>query len=335
MFVHSTTKNSSTLYDVASRFPAKRQDPPPRPSATKRAKAGIRGPAADSSEAIRNYVADVVAETINTEAAKQAAKVSAKAQRHLESLDRLAAHLDALDVWTRAEPGSRKPRFTRDDIAAAAIRIADAEGLDAVSMRRIAADLDSGTMTLYHYVRTKDELMTLVTDAVMGEVAFPAGFQLPTDWRQAITLIANRSRDALLRHPWMLDIHDDPPIGPNSMRHFDQSYAAVASLPGTLAQRMEVIMAVDEYVFGHCMHERSNHHGDDASFGREMLGYVADLIDTGEYPQLSAMVAADGLARAWAQMESALRDPGRFHRNLDRLLNGFEAEFAARRSGAR
>lgn len=325
LFVHSTTKNSSTLYDVASEFPAKRAD---RQPSRRSPRPPTRGSAVEPSDAIRQFVADVVAEKINTKAAKQAARVSAKAQQHLESLDRLAAHLDALDVWTRAEPGSRKPRFTRDDIAAAAIRIADSEGLEAVSMRRIAADLGSGTMTLYHYVRTKDELLTLVTDAVMGEVALPAEHVLPADWKEAMTLIANRSRTALLRHPWMLDIHDDPPIGPNSVRHFDQSYAAVAALPITLAQRMEVIMGVDEYVFGHCMHQRNNDHGDDASFGREMLGYVADLIATGEYPQLSAMVEAEGLEPVWDQMEAAMRDPGRFDRNLARLLDGFEREFA-------
>ena len=53
------------------------------------------------------------------------------------------------------------------------MRIADTEGFDAVSMRRIAAELDVGTMTLYHYVRTKDELLSLVVDAVMGEVVVP------------------------------------------------------------------------------------------------------------------------------------------------------------------
>ena len=73
-------------------------------------------------------------------------------------------------VWTRTEPTGRQPRFTRDQIAAAAIRIADAEGADALSMRRIASELDAGTMTLYHYIRTKDELLALVGDAIMGEM---------------------------------------------------------------------------------------------------------------------------------------------------------------------
>jgi AcrR family transcriptional regulator len=311
---------------VASEF-SERQ--PPR-RARSVAKRPARGPAGESSEAIKQFVVDVVAEKINTKAAKQAAKASAQARHHLESLDRLAAHLDALDVWTRTGPGTRKPRFTRDDIAAVAIRIADAEGFDAVSMRRIATDLGSGTMTLYHYLRTKDELLTLVADAVMGEVILPADEPMPTEWREALMLIATRSRDALLRHPWILDIHDDPPIGPNSVRHFDQSYAAVSSLPATVGERMEVILAVDEYVFGYCMHERNNDHGDDDSFGREMLGYVADLVATGEYPQLSALIETHGLESVWDQIEAATHDPGRFDRNLARLLDGFEREIYQR-----
>ena len=103
----------------------------------------------------------------------------AKAALKAEALDRVAEHLGALDVWTRVEPAARRPRFTRDEIAATAMRIADAEGFDAVSMRRIATELDAGTMTLYHYVRTKDELLTLVVDAVMGEVVLPADEPMP------------------------------------------------------------------------------------------------------------------------------------------------------------
>jgi AcrR family transcriptional regulator len=276
---------------------------------------------------IKQYVAEVVAEKLSEQAGKHALNVSAKAERHLQSLDRLATHLDALDLWTRAEPGSRKPRFTRDDIAATAIRIADAEGFDAVSMRRIAADLGAGTMTLYHYIRTKDELLTLVTDAVMGEVVLPPDAELPREWRAAITLIACRSRDAILRHPWMLDIHDDPPIGPNSVRHFDQSYGAIAEMPVPLRQKMELIMAVDEYVFGYCLHERNNvdQVGADG-LPDPMRQYVNDLISTGEYPQLSHLAREHGLESAWEQMEAAVRDEGRFERNLARLLDGFERD---------
>src|SRR5262249_24800905 len=70
-------------------------------------------------------------------------------------------------IWARPEPRARRPAHTRDGITRAAIRIADAEGFDALSMRRVAAELQAGTMTIYHYVRTKDELLALVDNAIM------------------------------------------------------------------------------------------------------------------------------------------------------------------------
>ena len=139
------------------------------------------------------------------------------------------------------------------------MRIADAEGFDAVSMRRIAAELDAGTMTLYHYVRTKDELLTLVVDAVMGEVVVPDRRAVPDRLaRRDDDDRASASAPSLERHPWILDITDDPPIGPNSVRHFDQSLQAVASLPIPLADKLDIVSTVDEYVFGYCLHERNN-----------------------------------------------------------------------------
>src|SRR3954451_19339323 len=187
---------------------------------------------------------------------KKVDRLARHAARHIDTLDRLAAHLDTLDMWTRAEPGSRKPRFTRDEIAAVAIDIADAEGFDAVSMRRIAAELNAGTMTLYHYVRTKDELLTLVMDSLMAELIVPPE-QMPSEWREAMMMIAHRSRSMIQRHPWILDIADDPNLGPNSVRHFDQALQAVAALDVSLEDALDVITVVDEYVFGYCLHERT------------------------------------------------------------------------------
>ena len=96
-------------------------------------------PAADVNEVVGQFVLDKTTEKINAKFDKQASKVAAQTAKHVETLDRLAAHLETIDVWTRTDRASRKPRFTRDDIAAAAIRIADAEGFEAVSMRRLAA----------------------------------------------------------------------------------------------------------------------------------------------------------------------------------------------------
>jgi AcrR family transcriptional regulator len=275
------------------------------------------------TEAVRQYVIDKTTEKINAKFDRRADKVAAKAARHIDSLDRLAAHLETIDVWTRAERGSRKPRFTRDDIAAAAIRIADAEGFDAVSMRRLAAELDAGTMTLYHYVRTKDELLTLVVDAFLAEVVVPQDQRLPGEWRAAISLLSRRTRDALRRHPWILDITDDPSIGPNAMRHFDQAWQALAPLAAELEDKLDLITLVDEYVFGFCLHERNNL--SEGPGDGEMVDYIGALLIDDEYPALAGMVADMGLPQLWARMDAHSRDPERFDRNLARLLDGFEA----------
>jgi AcrR family transcriptional regulator len=281
-------------------------------------------PRPSAGSALRDLVAEKVAEKL-TEQATKYDRISAKAARRAEAIERATSHLGALDVWTRIEPAARRPRFTRDDITNVAIRIADREGIDAVSMRRIAAELGAGTMTLYHYVRTKDELLALVVDAIMGEIVIPSAELLAVHWRAAITVVATRSRDALRRHPWILDIADDPPVGPNSVRHFDQSLEAVASLPISLAEKLDIVTMVDKYVFGHCLLERNNLQADESSFPDDMVAYVHALVQTGEYPQLAAISEEIGLEAAWRQVQSQLRDTDRFARNLARLLDGIEA----------
>ena len=287
-------------------------------------------PASPTSEAVRQFVLDKTTEKINAKInatiSKQADKVAAKSAKHAEALDRLAAHLETIDVWTRNERGMRKPRFNRGDIAAAAIRIADAEGFEAVSMRRLAAELDAGTMTLYHYVRTKDELLTLIVDAFLAEVVIPPGQRLPRDWRAAITLIARRTRDALRRHPWILDISDDPNISPNAIRHFDQAWHALAPLTASLEDKLDLIAAVDEYVFGFCLHERNNLAGD--ADDAEMVEYLRSLMLDDEYPALAGMIAEYGLEPLWTRIHTHSRGAARFDRNLARLVAGFEASLS-------
>ena len=292
---------------------------------------------ARETSALRQFVMDQVAETVAEKTAEQTRKVGRKLEGHLE---RHVGHLtaneqaDALDVWTRPEPRARRPRFSRESIAAAAVHIADTEGIDALSMRRLAAELGAGTMTLYHYVRTKDELLTLLMDAVMGEVVIP-GNRLPADWRAAITAIARSTRNTLRRHGWMLDIADDPAIGPNSVRHFDQSLRAVDSLDVSLAEKFDVIIAVDEYVFGTCLHERGGFQTDDDPASTSMNDYLADLIASGEFPTLGRLIDERGIDEFWAALQTHAADESRFDRNLTRLLDGIEADLLHRRTRRR
>ena len=271
-----------------------------------------------SEEVITQIVVDRVTEQIHRKAEQVTEKLHRKVEQHAEKMGRLGPLDGALDLWLRTEPGARKPRFTRDQIASAALRIADTDGLGGLSMRRLAADLDAGTMTLYHYVRTKDELLALINDAVMGEVGVPPTEELPTDWRAAMTTIARRTRAAFERHPWVFDIASDTVPGPNGMRHFDQSLQAVASL-ATMADKLDVIFAVDEYVFGYCLSAR-----EEASTASDDMipSYLEELARSGDYPETEALLDAHGMEGVWSQISSYRRDADRFDRNLARLLDG-------------
>ena len=230
-------------------------------------------------------------------------------------------------IWFRQEPASRRPAHTRADIARAALEIADAEGFDAVSMRRVAQKLGAGTMTLYHYVRNKDELVALMSDAVMAEVVVPEG-ELSDDWRTALTEIANRSHDAFKAHHWVFQkISDDGVPGPNGMRHFEQSLQAVAGLGLDREQTFEVIGQVDDYVFGYSLREVQEAEEQEHGWSPAVIDFFKRELATGEYPLIHEFFG-DDFETTFEEVMAFMSDEDRFHRGLKRLLDGIEAEFA-------
>ncbi len=230
-------------------------------------------------------------------------------------------------IWFRQEPASRRPSHTRADIARAALEIADSEGFDAVSMRRVAQKLGAGTMTLYHYVRNKNELIALMSDAVMAEVVVPEG-ELSADWRTALTQIANRSHDAFKAHHWVFQkMSDDGVPGPNGMRHFEQSLEAVAGLGLDRDQTFEVIGQVDDYVFGYSLREVQEAEEQEHGWSPAVIDFFRHELATGEYPLIYDLFGDDFEATFNEAME-LMADESRFHRGLKRLLDGIEAEFA-------
>jgi AcrR family transcriptional regulator len=250
-----------------------------------------------------------------------------RAERKIDRAEHQAEQA-AGPIWARPEPGARRARFTREQIAHAALAVADKEGFDAVSMRRVASELGAGTMTLYHYVRTKDELVALMDNAIMGELLIPEG-EMSSDWREALTLIARRTRDAFARHPWSLQSVGGTQIAPNAMRHVEQSVAAVAALDLDLTTTFEIIGFVDEYVFGYAM--RSLDSGPDDPEARErwlseVTDYVEAEIATGDYPHLAEIIPDGGLAEVWERMHESDAAEDRFERGLVRLLDGIELE---------
>jgi len=214
---------------------------------------------------------------------------------------------DARPIWARPEPGTRRARFSREQIAATALAIADAEGFEAVSMRRIAAELGAGTMSLYRYINGKDDLVALMDDALMAESLIPDG-ELPADWRAALTLIARQTRAALLRHPWAVvslqgrdAAGQDGSFGPNGLRHFEQSLAALDSAPLDTAAKLELLTIVDDYVMGAVLRsgEMQGRSGADPQYAAAIMEFISGQLATGAFPRISALSqdpAAAGLA---------------------------------------
>jgi AcrR family transcriptional regulator len=194
-------------------------------------------------------------------------------------------------IWLRPQPNDRRPRFNREQITAAVLKIADREGFEALTMKRIAEELDCGTMTLYYYVRTKADLVALMHDAILAEILLP---QLPSGWREAVSAIARQTRDVLLAHPWSVASLNGAQFGPNAMRHMEQSLAALDAFDLDPQEKLAFWGIVDDYVFGSALRtvEALTHVAaaeenpallaDAMTFGRQQLA-------TGQFPRLAAL----------------------------------------------
>jgi AcrR family transcriptional regulator len=170
-----------------------------------------------------------------------------------------------------------KVQLSRETIAAAALRIADAEGFHAVSMRRVAQELDVGTMSLYYYVKTKDDLVAVMDDALMSEALLP---EMPRAWRSAITEIATRTHSMFLRHPWALVSMQSAPPGLNAMLHMEQCLRALAKTSLTAKQKLTLLAMIDDFVFGHALREAASEQGVDIEFATAQIA-------TGNFPHLA------------------------------------------------
>jgi len=162
-------------------------------------------------------------------------------------------------LWGTREPPTRGPKRGLDlaRIVAAAIEVADAQGLTALSMRKVAEELGVGTMSLYRYVPGKAELLDLMLDAAYAEmlrIDSEASITSPASgsdepWRAALAQVAHRYRAMYLRHPWILQFAvSRPPLGPNVMDAYDRDLRAVEAAGLTDLEMDAVISLVSGFV---------------------------------------------------------------------------------------
>jgi AcrR family transcriptional regulator len=172
---------------------------------------------------------------------------------------------------------NKKSRLSREKIALTGLAIADSEGFSAVSMRRVAQELNVGTMSLYYYVKTKDDLIAAMDDALMSEALLPS---IPEGWQQALMDIATRTHALFLRHPWALSAMLTAPPGLNAMRHMEQCLQALAKTKMTSEQKLTLLAMVDDFVFGHALREAADETTVDLEFAEAQMA-------TGAFPQLA------------------------------------------------
>lgn len=230
---------------------------------------------------------------------------------------------EQLLVWERPEPPTRPAPspLSRDRIVAAAVELADAHGLEAVSLRKVAAALDAGPMRLYGYMSSKEDLLDLMVDAVYGEIplyghlspdrmAAAAQRETPRPesgvpgWRAALRDVAHRTREAALRHEWFADLLGGRPhLGPNALVHLEATLAAVRRAPefADIDTAAHAVRTLNVYLVGALRSEIAERRAqrvtgmDERQWQHAHGHYLRRVLATGRYPVLAEMIrdAAD------------------------------------------
>lgn len=209
------------------------------------------------------------------------------------------------------QAGKRR-RLSPGAIVETAIRVADAEGLEAVSIRRVAAELDARAMSLYDHFASKRELLASMADEGVGEILVSG--PLPNDWREAVAVSARKMHAAYTRHPWMIFIGAERPHpGPNGVKVAKQMARALATLPLEHEDVWQVHGIVNDYVIGYSFRAV-------ATVSPEEMEATIAASDVVELPELAAL--PDNL-RARASTE-------RFELGLQTVLDGIERRFLDR-----
>jgi AcrR family transcriptional regulator len=235
-------------------------------------------------------------------------------------------------LWRTGERASRKgkPDLSVDLIVRAAIEVADAEGIAALSMRKVAERLGVGTMSLYTYVPGKAELLDVMLDTVCGEVAMPE--DVPGGWRGRLELIARENLALFQRHPWMLQVSATrPPLGPNIVAKYDYELRAVDGIGLDDLEMDSVITLINGYVTGaargavEAAQAEGNTGMTDEEWWYAHSPFFAKVFDPARYPLATRVGATAGEAH------NAAYDPRHaFEFGLQRVLDGIETFVGSR-----
>src|SRR6266508_499992 len=188
------------------------------------------------------------------------------------------------------EPASESPEgrapLSRERVLRAAVAVADAAGIGALTIRSLAQELGVKPMSVYHYVANKDEILDGIVDLVFGEIDLPS---TDGDWRSEMRRRATSARRALRRHPWAIGLMESRTTpGPATLRHHDAVIGTLRGAGFSIQMTAHAYALLDSYVYGFALQEAS------LPFeGPETVAEVAEPMmqqfPAGEYPHLVEM----------------------------------------------
>lgn len=203
-------------------------------------------------------------------------------------------------IWDREPYRPKMQALSVERIVDASVAIADAEGLDALSMRRVAAALSTGTTSLYRYVDSRDDLLDLMADAVQDHHV-----PLTGDWRADLEAYAHHERELWLRHSWLAPLlATRPSLGPNWLRGLEHALTAAAPLTPDIADAASAVGLIRDYVRGAVMRELAEKETQRRTGQTEdewratVAPYMRKVIESGAYPRVARMTKAADLSPA-------------------------------------
>src|SRR5215211_9035133 len=192
---------------------------------------------------------------------------------------------------SESEPATEaRAPLSRERVLETAVAFADRHGLDALSMRKLAEQLDAGAMSLYHYVANKEQLLDGMVDIVFGEIEPPS---LELDWKTAMRRRALSTREALNRHRWALGLMESRATpGPASFALHDAVLGCLREAGFSIELTIQAYSVQDAYIYGFALQEKSVPFEDAEEAAAVAEAQVQDYAEREQEQQLAALADA-------------------------------------------
>ena len=222
------------------------------------------------------------------------------------------------------------PQLSAERVLRAAVGLADREGIEAVTMRRLAEGLGAGAMSLYHHVPNKEALRDGMVDLVFSEIELPS---TEVEWKEALRRRALSTREALRRHPWAVGLMEATKSpGPADLRLHDAVLGCLLRAGFSIPMSVQAYSVQDAYIYGFALQEKTLPTGTRDEFAKVAQGRVEEIerrtADAARlYPNLAEVVGGYVAREGFSGDEA-------FELGLDVILNGLEGLRGASPSGA-